>query len=278
MTISRQFSFINNKVGYTMSLLTGNSLIKDIVDIHNIGPNAFDFYKKTILGSAQFINFLKPGETLGFYIDSEEPYFRFKIEMSHLGAIRTLLLPEEFKDFPNLFTGKCRINKVYANKSPYTSVIDYQKFKIEDLPNEVMAKSYQTNSHILISDNTENSLMITKLPPTNINKKIDDFESLAMPEFLKAYDELIQQALKEKSSDVALNEKIFKKFDFSYLGSKEIRFHCPCSQDRMIKNFHSLPKADLEDIFKEQNSIETRCDYCNTIYIIKKEEIFEDLQ
>ena len=47
------------------------------------------------------VNFLKPGESLGFYIDSEEPYFRFKIELSNTGTFRTLLLPEEFENFPD---------------------------------------------------------------------------------------------------------------------------------------------------------------------------------
>lgn len=277
MTISRQFSFINNKVGYTFSLLTGNTLISEITKIHNIGPNAIDFYKKTILGSAQFTNFLKPGETLGFYIDSEEPYFKFKIEMGHMGTLRTLLLPEEFDDFPSVFSGTCRINKVYANQSPYTSVIDYKNFKIEDLPNEVMDKSYQTNSRIIISEKFNNSIMITKLPPTNINKKIDEFEDINQGDFQRDFNELIKLSLNQETSDVATVEKVFSKFDFSYLGSKEIRFHCPCSLERMVDNFHKLPKEDLDDIFKEDSSVETRCDYCNTIYNIEKENILTKL-
>lgn len=277
MTISRQFHFINNKIGYTFSLLTGTKLIEEITQIHNIGPNAFDFYKKTILGSAQFINFLKPGETLGFYIDSEEPYFKFKIEMGQMGTLRTLLLPEEFDDFPSTFTGNCRVNKVYANKAPYTSVVDYKDFKIEDLPNEVMDKSYQTNSRIIISNEVNTSIMVTKLPPTNINKKIDDFEDIMQDQFQKDYKELVELALKQESSDVAEVEKIFAKFDFNYLGSKEVRFHCPCSLERMISNFHSLPQADLEDIFKDDFSVETRCDYCNTVYDIKKDAVLTKL-
>lgn len=274
MTISRQFSFINNKVGYTISLLTGDKLIEEISEIHNIGPKAYDFYKKTILGSAQFINFLKPGETLGFYIDSEEPYFKFKIEMGNMGTMRTLLLPEEFDDFPTTFSGTCRVNKVYTNQSPYTSVIDYKDFKIEDLPNEVMDKSYQTNSRILISEKKNNSIMITKLPPTNINKQIDDFEDLKQDDFIKNFKELLDVALAEKSSDVESVEKIFAKFEFNYIGSKEVRFHCPCSMERMVTNFQKLPLTDLEEIFKDDDLAETRCDYCNTIYEVTKESAF----
>lgn len=278
MTISRQFSFINNKIGYTFSLITGTKLIEEITQIHNIGPNALDFYKKTILGSAQLIHFLKPGETLGFYIDSVEPFFKFKIEMGQMGTLRTLLLPEEFDDFPTAFNGQCRVHKVYANQPAYTSVIEYKDFKIEDISNEVLDKSYQTNSKIFISDEINNSIMITKLPPTNINKKIEDFEDLKLEDFSKNYGELISMALAQKSSDVAEAEKYFSKHGFSYLGSKEVRFHCPCSLERMIDNFHKLPEKDLEEIFEDKKEVETRCDYCNTIYSIEKEAIFKNLQ
>ncbi len=80
-SISRQYSFICNKNGFTISVIEGNSLINNISKMHNIGPHALNFYRKTVLSSLQMVNFLKPGENLGFYIDSEEPFFRFKIEL-----------------------------------------------------------------------------------------------------------------------------------------------------------------------------------------------------
>lgn len=278
MTISRQFSFINNKIGFTISLLTGANLMGEVITTHNIGPKAFEFYKKTILGSAQLINFLKPGETLGFYIDSEDPYFKFKIEMGQMGTLRTLLLPEEFEDFPTTFTGKCRVHKVYANHAPYTSVIDYNDFKVEDISNEILSRSYQTNSKIFIGDKADNSIMITKLPPTNINKKVDDFEDVSMDQFIKDHSELIATALEQVSSDVAEVEKKFQKFEFSYIGSKEVKLHCPCSLERMEDNFQRLSKNDLEEIFSDKDMVETRCDYCNTIYEVRKEAVLKTLQ
>ena len=40
------------------------------------------------------------GEQIGFYLDSEDPKFQFKIETSHQGDTRCLLLPENFQQFP----------------------------------------------------------------------------------------------------------------------------------------------------------------------------------
>jgi molecular chaperone Hsp33 len=278
MSLSRQFSFINNQHGFTISLIEGHSLIDEIIKVHNIGPNALDFYQKTVLGSLQLINFLKPGETLGFYIDSEEPYFRFKIEMSNNGTLRTLLLPEEFDDFPVLFTGNCRVNKIFASKSPYTSIIDYKDFKVQDIANELMDKSYQTNGKILVAEDASCSLLVIKLPPTNINKKIDDYEDLSMDDFLKTHQELIDTALNFKNSDIEKIESAFLEKEFRYLGSKEVKFDCPCSHERMVNNLFTLSESDRLDIFVDKEFIETRCDYCNTIYKIETKEILKPQQ
>lgn len=278
MSLSRQFSFINNQHGFTISLIEGHSLIDEIIKVHNIGPNALDFYQKTVLGSLQLINFLKPGETLGFYIDSEDPYFRFKIEMAHNGTLRTLLLPEEFEDFPILFTGNCRVNKIFANKSPYTSIIDYKNFKVQDIANELMDKSYQTNGKILVAKDASCSLLVVKLPPTNINKKIEEFEDLSMQEFLETHQDLINTALEFKTSDIDKVESAFAEKEFSYLGSKEVKFDCPCSHARMVKNLFTLSESDRLDLFVDRVSIETRCDYCNTIYQIETKDILKPIQ
>mgnify|MGYP003685661653 CR=1 FL=1 len=278
MTDSLQFGFINNQHGFTISFIEGHELIKQISNIHNIGPNALEFYRKTVLGSTQLINFLKPGENLGFYIDSEEPYFKFKIEMSHNGSLRTLLLPEDFEDFPRKFTGKCRVNKIIQGKAPYTSVLDYKDFPIENIVNEVMEKSYQTNSRVYMSEDFSSSLMLTKLPPTNINKKIEDYEDLSFADMLEEYKELVNSALKLKNTTVEETEKLFSKYEFNYLGSKSVKFHCPCSHERMVGNLYTLKQSDINEIFSEDNQIETRCDYCNIIYTIKKEEVIKKLQ
>lgn len=278
MEKSRQYSFINNKCGFALSLIEGHSLIEDISKIHNIGDFAKSFYQKTVISSQQLIHFLKPGENLGFYLDSEEPFFRFKIEMSHNGALRTLLLPEEFEDFPKTFSGKCRINKIFANKSPYTSVLEFDNHPLEDIVNEITEKSYQTNSVILSSQDCASSLMITKLPPTNINKKIDDYEETSISDFKNQYSELIDECLSLKNTTVLEAEKIFSKFDFQYIGSKEVKFHCPCSKERMINNLYSLNPADIRSLFVEENFIETRCDYCNTTYKITEDEVNTDIQ
>ena len=57
-----------------------------------------------------------------------------------------------------------------------------------------------------------------------------------------------------------------------------MNFHCPCSRERMVENLFTLTEDDRKHIFEEQNPIEIRCDYCNTTYQIREEEVKNPLQ
>ncbi len=272
---SKQYSFINNTHGFSISFIEGHAAMGQISKIHNIGPYAYDFYHKTLLSSLQMINFIKPNERLGFYIDSEEPYYRYKVEISPDGHYRTLLLPEDFDDFPTTLTGKCRISKMTPRQAPYLTVLEFKEHKLEDIVNEVIEKSYQNNALIKISEDKSNSLMIVKLPPANVNSKIEDFEDLSLKQITTQYKDLFEQLLQLKHTDVEEAEQILKDADFHYIGSKEISFHCPCSKKKMVENLFSLPKADREHIFAEKPAVEIRCDYCNSIYDVHKDDLDE---
>lgn len=277
MNKSRQYSFINNQHGFTISFIHGRQLIQELTTIHNIGPHAIDYYKKTVLSSLQMLNFLKAGESLGFYIDSENPYFRYKIEFGFSGSFRTLLLPEDFDDFPTHISGKCRIHKFMPNSEPYTSVIALENHQLDDLVNEVINKSYQAQSIILMDSKSNNSLMISKLPPSNVDQKVANFSDLNLSQIKNKFQVFNQKALNIEIGSVQAVTKIFEDEDFNYLGSKEVHFHCPCSKERMIENLFTLPAKDRESLFNHDGSIETRCDYCNTIYTVSKNEVIKDL-
>lgn len=275
MTTSRQYHFISNIHGFSVSYIEGHTTLEELNKIHNIGPFAFSFYQKTLMSSLQMLSFIKATENIGFYIDSEDPYYRFKVEISPSGTYRTLLLPEDFDDFPKTLTGKCRLSKMTAGKSPYTSILEFNNHALEEIVNEVIDKSYQTNAKIQLSKDENSSLMVLKLPPSNINKKIEDFNDLNLEAIHQKYQGLFDEALKLKKTNVEEVEKIFAAHDLKYLGSKEVKFHCPCSKQRMADNLLTLPLKDQVELFEKMPVIEVRCDYCNSIYDVYENDVLK---
>lgn len=275
MDQSRLFTFMDKNNSYNVYFLYGEKLMHDIYNIHNIGPIASKFYDDTILTSLHMINFTKIDENLGYYIDSDEPYFRFKIEMNHQGTMRTLLLPEEFDKFPEELTGKARVTISYPNKQPYSSLIELNKTKTNDVFNQMINTSYQVKSDTILGN--KSSVLIRPLPPSNIDEKFDEIKTTNLETIKAEVGTLLIEAVSKefKTEQECIN--FFTENNFNYLGSKEVKFNCPCSKERMVTNLLTLTVDDQKEVFKD-GPVDIRCDYCNTNYNIKESDIKNKVQ
>ena len=170
LSTSRLYSFLDHENGFNIHFLEGQKLIHDLALLHPIQRSGFAYFRDTFLGLLPIVFFLKPQESLGIYIDSDEPYFRLKIETNSAGHTRTLLLPEQFNQFPMKISGNVRVTKIFQNNShPYTSMIELNKVETKEVINRILSQSYQTNSEVIVGDISDQSIMITKLPSVNVN-------------------------------------------------------------------------------------------------------------
>ena len=70
-----------------------------------------------------------------------------------------------------------------------------------------------------------------------------------------------------------LEEYISSLFaDAEILECNEVSFVCNCSREKFLANLLTLPRADLEDLAKEEK-IEIKCEFCEKTYEFSKDEI-----
>ena len=63
-------------------------------------------------------------------------------------------------------------------------------------------------------------------------------------------------------------------------GSRDVRWQCDCSRDRMKNALATIGKDDLREIIDEDGQAELSCNFCNSKYKFEKnelEEIFEKM-
>ncbi len=271
---SRLYSFIDQKEGFTLHFLEGQKLINDLAIIHQVVGGGFQYFRDAILSFQPMISFLKPGEGLGVYIDSEEPYFRLKIEMSEQGQMRTLLLPEDFNQFPKKISGKCRIVKLLPGElQPYTSIINLDDVDFHQVVNRILEQSYQSNSEVFLSQESDQSIMLMKLPEINVNKVQTNYV-MNIEQYWKNIEAQTSKLYELGTTEQKDIQSHFENQGMLYLGSKEIKFKCSCSRDRMYQGIRSLVwSSGIDAIFgADEDSIETKCDYCKTSYLMTREE------
>jgi molecular chaperone Hsp33 len=271
---SRLYSFIDQQNGFALHFLEGQKLVHDVALTQNLKASGFHFFRDSILSFQLMVTYLKPGEGLGVYLDSENPYFRLKIEMSDQGQMRTLMLPEDFNEHPKSFTGKCRLVKTVPGEThPYTSIIDLNNTNLGDVINKILQDSYQLPSKVFISEDSDQSILLLKLPAINIDK-IQTNYTLNVDEFWDKHREAFAKIFSEHSQDYTVIQSSFEKLGLLYLGSREIIFKCTCSRERMVSGIWSLVRnSGLDHVFlPDESEIETKCDYCKTIYKLQRSE------
>jgi molecular chaperone Hsp33 len=271
---SRLYSFIDQKEGFTLHFLEGQKIVQDIAISHKLTGPGFNFFRDILLSTQMLLAFLKAGEGLGIYLDSDEPYFKFNIEMNDFGQMRTLLLPENLNIFPDKIKGRCRLSKTSpSEKIPYNSIIDLTDTALTDIINKLLRDSYQLPSQIFLSDVSDQVIMISKLPSVNIDKVQTNYRLTVEEYWLKNKSDF-ENIFNNFLTSTSEIHQFFENKNLLLLSSREVQFRCNCSRDRMSQGLWSLIKsAGINHIFMEdENEIETKCDYCNKNYSFKRNE------
>ncbi len=271
---SRLTGFIDQKAGFTLHFFDGQSVIRDLALIHDIKGDGFSFFRDAVLTFLPLISYLKSGEHFGFYIDSNEPWFRFKLEASSLGYMRTLLFPESFNDFPKKINGNCRLTKITpGQREPYNTLLALDDLSIGEVSNLILTESYQVKARIHLSDKADQSFIIQRLPDQQVDQ-IAQEDRPSLDEYFNSTLSTLSTFI--DSGNATYNDTIehFKKNEMELLTSTEISFKCGCSRDRMLQGVASLVRSEgIDGIFEDKEEIETKCDYCKTFYLITKDEV-----
>lgn len=269
---SKLYSFLDNQNSFTIHFFEGQKLIHDIALLHNLTGAGFSYYRDLLLCIAPLISFLKKGESFGFYLDSEEPYFRFKVETNYTGNLRTLMLPADFDEFPEKINGLVRFSKLFNNATPYTTVMKIENKSFQEIINQLLHDSYQIECSVLVSDIADQSLMITKIPRENVGRYIID-PGMHLKDYTQKFLPKLSSIFGENLSEEKAITQFFENEKLYFLGVKPFRLFCPCSKERMRDNLIMLSEKDINEIFQHGPTLDISCDYCHKDYHFTKEEL-----
>lgn len=273
---SRLYSFINHSTGFTLNFLEGSKLIEDLVLLHDQAITGFGYLRDFVLMGEHLTAYLKHQESMGIFIDSESPYLRLKLEISALGKSRTLLLPENLQDIPTSINGYCRLVKVNPfQNEPYTSFIRLENLPLKEAITMALEKSYQVKSQLTLSESTDQSVMLTRLPDVQVDKHIRESRPSLEKETTRIKPSLDTLFLLQTTDQKDIEAEL-AKIGYQYLSGQDIELSCSCEHSRMVSGIVSLAHSEsLDNIFEGDAHIEVKCDYCKTLYKITRDEVDE---
>jgi molecular chaperone Hsp33 len=271
---SRLYTFIDEPREFALYFLEGQKLIHDLALLHPVRRDGFAYFRDVVLSFQPMIGLIKGGEQLGFYIDSQEPYFRIKIETGHHGATRCMILPEDFQEFPPAMRGLVRMLKVFPNNQPpYESVLQVDSLPLGEIVNRVLRDSYQMPCVGRVSQVSDQSLLLNRLPQLR-GKDVSDYSLEAVEARWEQIREAIGAIFERHLHESESLKSAFAEVGFRLLSSRPVRFQCSCSRPRMIQNVHSVYKTEGESLFDPgQQILEVTCEYCKTQYEISRADL-----
>lgn len=271
---SRLYSFIDSGKKYALRFLEGQKLISDLATIHPIQSKGFSYFRDLVLSSQPLVAFLKGKEHFGFYIESKTPEFLFKIETNQLGLVRCLLLPENFNKFPSHLNGIARVVKISPQqKTPYQSIVELRNTPLHSVMNQVLAQSYQIQAVILISEKSDQSIMLHQLPSLDPNSQT--FESTeGLEACMDTHRSGFLEIFEKSMTDSETIQHEFASLGFQLLAGKDIKFQCNCSKEDMVQKILTLSKEDQDQLFElGETTLEVVCEYCKTKRLISKDDL-----
>lgn len=270
---SRLYTLIDDAREFALYFLEGQRLIQDVALLHPIRRNGFAYFRDVVLSVQPMVAFLKHGEQFGFYIDSAEPYFRLKIETAHHGSTRCMLLPEELQEFPEALRGLVRVQKLYPDNPPYESVLKVEGLPLREIVNRVLDDSYQVNCAMMLSEVSDQSVLLHQLPPLP-GKDEYEFSSEAVRARREGIRSAVRRIFAKALHRRAEVDREFAGIGFRLLAHRPMRFRCSCSRRRMIENVLPVYRREGESLFDPgADDLEVICEYCKTRYRIRRTDL-----
>jgi len=268
------YTFVDEAREFALYFLEGQRLIQDLALLHPIRRAGFAYFRDVVLSVQPMIALLKHGEQFGFYIDSAEPFFRLKIETSHHGATRCTLVPEAFQEFPAAMRGLVRLLKLFPNNvPPYESVLEVEASPLREIVNRVLEDSYQVHAGVVVSQESDQSLMLLRLPPPSGDVE-DSLAPRAVGPRQKEMDQDLRNIFAQALHSHEEIESAFGEIGFELLARRQICFKCSCTLRRMIENIKLTSGDDFEGLFDpDQHALDITCEYCKSRYSVTREDL-----
>jgi|SRR5690625_767915 len=147
---------------------------------------------------------------------------------------------------------------------PYQGIVPLEGNSIAEALQSYMQHSEQLDTQLCLAANHERAtgMLLQRLPATEqANTQEEDSWARNQPLFAT----LKPEELLANNNDTLI-KRLFWQEDLLQLPAEAVRWHCPCTRERVSNMLKMLGEAEIQDILKEQGKIEVACQFCGAPY------------
>jgi len=162
-----------------------------------------------------------------------------------------------------------------TNGKRYQGIVSLERETLAHCLEQYFEQSEQLPSRLWlnVTDNIASGFMLQALPSERTEADINAWEhAVSLAETLKN-DELASLPFEE------LLHRLYHQEEVRIFEGSPLQFNCTCSEERVKNALVSVGKEELNDVIKERGSVESKCQFCNTLYSFSAadiENLFDD--
>lgn len=246
-----------------------DNVLKDLIATQSYGPGTQKLLGEFAAATVVISNNLKFDGRVVLQGRSDGPISLVMVECSSDGDIRGIARGElEAPEGPmktHLPNGVLTLTIEPEVGQRYQGIIAVQRDELADVLSDYFEQSEQLATKFWLSTRAGSSagLMLQQLPKQLVkdeDERLDQWQTLCALADTVTPDELI-----DTDTDHLLF-KLFNEWDVKRFEPKRIRFSCNCSQDRSLNAIRLLPKHEITELFKEQQTVTMNCEMCGDSY------------
>jgi len=261
-------------------------LVNEACRLHGTSPTASAALGRALTGAALMGALLKRNQQVGLKFEGQGPLKKIIAEADERGAVRGLvavpgidiMLKEGKLDVAGALgnEGFLTVIRDEGLKEPYQGVVRLRTGEIAEDLAYYFTESEQIPTAVGLGVFVEpggritaaGGFLIQALPPSDdamVDRLVDTLEQLPP----------VTEMLRTGKRSADLLAAIFGDIPYVMLETRDLRYECSCSRERIEKVLVSLGPEELDALIAEDGQAEVTCEFCRRTYHFTEEDLRE---
>jgi molecular chaperone Hsp33 len=157
--------------------------------------------------------------------------------------------------------------KKQAGQSAYQGIVPLEGSSVSQALEAYMRNSEQLDTRLwLAADDTHCSGLLLQRLPHQGGVANDTLDEPSWLRFIHLADTLQNDELLTLDGDTLIH-RLFWQEDLVAFDPQMVRWHCPCTRERVSRMLRTLGREEIDSILGTQGKIEVSCNFCGKPYV-----------
>jgi molecular chaperone Hsp33 len=288
--MKRVHRFVTNDLTIRVAAVDATAVVAEMQTILNASPLAAIGVGRAMVGALLLASQLKDGQEVGLLFKGNGPLGSLYAQSSYEGQVRGYCpnpqyFPPHEEDALNLRKavgfGHLTVSRQQPfQRQPFLGTVEMTSGEVGDDIAHYLHQSHQIRSlvsvGVLLDSNgkvkSAGGVLLEVMPGVE-EEIVEKIQENADKNKIN-----VSQEIARGVSELELVAPYLAGMPYTEIPHEfEIQYHCPCTQERVLRSLGVLGMADLEDMINQKENAEVTCQMCGRRYTVTVEEM-QDLK